>query len=137
MTVQGTVVKSKLARRYPLSTSIPPHWSVFVEYAYDIDGSQLVGNQWWKVRDTGKEVQTGLSVTSDDLTKAERRSIIARYAPGAAVSVHYFPSDPNGAWLRPRPSLRLWGDFGVPLAIAGVMTLGVGVWVVVGYFGRW
>ena len=132
MTVQGTVVSSKLDRKCQYDG--PCHWYVFVDYAYEIDGSQFAGKQRWGVGHTGKVVQT---VKLDDVTKGERRTIMARYAPGAAVPVHYYPLDANGAWLLPRPFDPQDPPFlqnGIFFAFVGLMILVWGVVVVVVWF---
>ena len=132
MTVQGTVVSSKLSQRCPLSES-PCHWYVFVDYAYEIDDSLLIGDQRLLVRETDKPFPFGIAEDN-----AIRQGVLARYVPGTAVPVHYFPADPKGAWLSPRPfnpkNPLPWQD-GLPFVLLGVPILGLGVfltWKVIG-----
>jgi hypothetical protein len=91
-------------------------WRPAIRYSYRVDGEGFVGSTW-------RVLPNYVS------TEARAQQIVASYAPGAAIKVHYNPRNPTEATLVPgvvgQVDLFLAGAFFLGSAFLGVTLMAV------------
>lgn len=105
----GTVTLSRLDEQRDGEETL---YRAKISYRFTVDGRELIGNRAY----FGDSAQTTWSLFS--------RNLVARYLPGATVTVYYDPAAPDEAVLEPGISGAL-----VALLLFEILFLAVGLWV--------
>ena len=126
-TVDGTILSSTLERSCDSEDSSSNRWVLEVEFAYEAHGVQYSGAQKWRVGSATCPPRSLFGTREGDLSNAEQSAILAEYAVGKPIVVHYDRSDPGRAWVGPAPKFRdAWWALGILFGAVGVLTIGGG-----------
>ena len=89
-TAKGMIVDSWIIERYHERSSADSHYEVGIEYFYDVDGVRYHKNK-----------KSDITGAIPGYSLEEATALVTELPAGKVIAVHYKPSDPDNAVIKP------------------------------------